>query len=154
MFSTNGEHIATQVRGDDGVARNATLGDLSVQLPAVNEAALLRVDVQTAQLAAMQAEHEAVTSALKAEHELALKVQADALAALQAEYDDFRARGTYAAQTARAIIANPNINDSDSLAQVDGIAAAMLKDKKAREIEAADKAAAEAAAYAAALRAA
>lgn len=143
ILDAGGKITAAQVRGADGVGRNLALADLPASLAAVNEAALLRGDAKAAELVALQAEHDA-----------ALKVQADVCAAVQAEYDDFRARGTYAAQTARQIIANPNISDADSLVQVDGIAAAMLADKKARDLAAADKAAAEAVAYAAALRAA
>lgn len=108
-----------QVRGPDGVARGLKLGDLGGALDGVNEAALLSNDALKREIADRDAAHES----------------------LKADYADFKARGAQAAEAARAIIADTRINDAETCARVDAIAAAMLKDKKARDLEAAVKAA-------------
>ena len=86
---------------------------------------------------------------------------ADELVALKTELTAYKAQGVQAAQAVVAVVDNPNISDAQTAVTCKAIALEILKNKKERDIEAADKAAAEAnaiaasaAAYAAALRAA
>ena len=74
----------------------------------------------------------------------AIKAQSDALAALQAEYDALLARATKAAEDARAVIANKDISAERTCEIIDASAAELLKNKAARDLDAALKVQADA----------
>lgn len=172
----NGVFLAAITRDENGVPTEFVEGDLAAQLGALTEAALLRVKEIEAEKEALAkqnfaeidalvvqntSEKEALykqntinVDALKAQHQAEIEIVKTAQESLKAEYDALLARATKAAVDARAVIANKDISSERTCEIIDASAADLLKDKKERDIEAADKAAAEAAAYAARLRAA
>ena len=125
--TSNGEYSgAHRIDFAGGAARGIKSDDLLPIIATINNAAIARVDEQIDELVA-----------IKADHDEAIKLLVNELAAIKAEYLDFRTRGAQAAEAARAVIANPNVSDAQTIATVDQIAAEMLKDKRQRDKDAA-----------------
>lgn len=85
---------------------------------------------------------EALNTELSIAQDEALSLTSRLDAALN-ELQSLKATAAEAVETARRIIADPTINDADSCAQVDRIAAELLKNKQERELAAALQARAE-----------
>lgn len=147
-----GAHVM-EAPGDS--PKGVTVGAMPAYLDRVNAAALARIDALEAELSKANANAEVLTDACAnaAKDAARVKELEVELGKVGAELEQYKASGTKAAQAVVAVVNDDSVSDAQTAATCKAIALKVLQPVRERELEAAIKAAEEAAALVEALRA-